>query len=259
MSQRAYRSYQAVVLAGLGIYFLLKIYDGRVLLYINQRFVPLVLLAGVGLIFLAQLVGRERSASALAEGDAARDVSRASHPAEHEQHSGWVLWLVALPLLIGVLAPARPLSASALSSRGINYTTGLGSRVSSDSGEVLQVVQIPGGQRSVLDWLILFEETSDPFLLDGEDVDVTGFVYHAPGLSKDSFLVSRFTIACCVADAVALGMVVDWPEAAELPDNQWVRVRGTVYALEMDGKILPAVRAGQVEKVPAPEQPYLFP
>jgi hypothetical protein len=44
----------------LGIFLLSKVMDGRVLFYISQRFVLLVLLGAVGLIGLAQLVLRER-------------------------------------------------------------------------------------------------------------------------------------------------------------------------------------------------------
>jgi uncharacterized repeat protein (TIGR03943 family) len=74
---------------------------------------------------------------------------------------------------------------------------------------------LPPAQRTVLDWIRLYG-ADRPARAHGQPADVTGFVYHDPRLQPGQFMVGRFTIACCVADAMALGMVVDWPESAEL-------------------------------------------
>lgn len=250
MNLRSYRTFQALILAGLGIFLLSKVMDGRVLFYISQRFVILVLLASLALIILAQLVLRERP-PLRADESLSQDVEEHDH--DHDRQ-GWVLWLVALPLLVGVLVPERPLGASALESRGMNTTSGLAAR-----GSMALSIELPPAQRTVLDWIRIFGEHEDPQVFTGQAVDVTGFVYHDARLEQDQFMVGRFTIACCVADAMALGMVVDWKEAAKLPDNGWVRVQGVLRAAEVDGKLLPAIEAQQVEGIPQPEHPYLFP
>lgn len=241
MNLRAYRTFQAMILAALGIYLLSKVYDGRILLYINQRFVILVLLAAFGLLALAQVVLHERPdvGSQAAEQPAGRP--------------GWALWLVVLPLLAGLLVPARPLGVSALANRGINTGAGLTARAGSGA---LNAIAIPSTQRSVLDWIRI---SNDGNLAPGEMADVVGFVYHDGRLPENQFLVGRFSIACCVADAVALGMVVSWPDAAGLPDNRWVRVAGPLQVYSLEGRNLPMIAAQRVEIIPEPEQPYLFP
>lgn len=113
--------------------------------------------------------------------------------------------------------------------------------------------------RTVLDWLRAFDVAADPTQLDGAPADVIGFVYHDPRLEAGQFLVARFTVSCCVADAFVLGVAVDWPRADELESNGWVRVRGPIYASTVDGQMLPRIAAEQVESVPMPEQPYLYP
>jgi putative membrane protein len=251
LNLRSYRTFQALILAALGFYMLAKVNDGRILLYINQRFVFLVLLAALGLIALAQVALRERPAPGspgVEEG-----LSGHSHGGQSAGRAGWMLWLLALPVLIGLLIPERPLGASALEKRGINTASGLTVRPASSA---LSAAQIPPAQRSVLDWIRLSNQES---LVTGEMADVVGFVYHDARLGEDQFLVGRFSIACCVADAVAVGMIVAWPEAANLPDNRWVRVRGPVQAVEWNGSDLPMIAAQQVEVIPEPEQPYLFP
>jgi putative membrane protein len=255
MNLRTYRTLQALILGGLGIFLFSKVVDGRILFYINQRFVILVFLAAIMLILLAQLVLRERPS--VQEEEVAHphhDHAQDGHEHGGNQRQGWALFLLALPVLIGVLVPNRSLSASAVAMRGINTSSNL-----SVSGGSAQTLEIPSNERSILDWLRLFNETSDGESLSGQEADVTGFVYHDARLGADQFMVGRFTIACCVADAAALGMVVDWPEAAELPDSRWVRVRGLVGLTELEGSRLPMIEAQSVEFIPEPEQPYIFP
>lgn len=240
MSQRVYRTFQALVLASLGLYLFSNVVNGRVWLYINQRFVILVLLAAFGLLALAQVMLRERPAA---------DSPAADQPA---RATAWGLWLLALPVLAGLLVPARPLGASALANRGINTGAGLAAQ----AGSIQDILAVPSIQRSALDWARIFQDGSPPV---GEMADVVGFVFHDGRLPQDYFVVGRFSITCCVADAVGLGMVVEWPDAASLPDNRWVRVRGPVYTYRLDGRSLPLIEALQVETVPEPVQPYLFP
>jgi putative membrane protein len=256
LSLRTYRTFQALILAALGLFLLFKISDGRILLYINQRFVILVLLGGLGLVILSQVVLRERPPI-----DPEPDGSPAAQPEDHDEHDhkhdehdheprrAWGLWLLALPLLIGLLIPQKALDASAIYNRGVNIGSGLAVPGSLAS-------QIPEEQRSVLDWIQL--SSADTPIVGGR-ADVSGFVYHDPRLEESIFLVGRFTIACCVADAAAYAMAVRWPDAQALPDNRWVRVRGTVSQIEVDGRLVPLIEAAQVEVIPEPVQPYLFP
>lgn len=248
MTKRSYRTFQALILAGLGIYLLSKVIDGRILLYINQRFVILILLASFVFLFLAQLAMRERISEDGVEGSH-------DHSLDGETNlSGWVLWLLALPIIIGLFSPERPLSSNALQIRGINVSSSL-----SVQQGATDALGIPSSQRSVLDWIRVVNQNPDGEGIIGEKADVTGFVYHDTRLGKNQFMVSRFSIACCVADAIAMGMVVNWPDASNLVDNQWVRVIGTSDLLALEGKPLPVINADQVELIPEPEQPYLFP
>ena len=76
----------------------------------------------------------------------------------------------------------------------------------------------------MLDWIRLFNSQVDLTPHLGEDANVIGFVYEESRLPAGHFLVARFTVSCCVADAFAIGMAVDWPD--KLAVNSWVNVRG---------------------------------
>jgi putative membrane protein len=246
MESRRARTFQALILALLGFFLLEKIWSGRILLYINQRFVLLILAAAVALIIMAQMVltSRTDTGEAHDHGDGQDGkVSRAN-----------LAWL-ALPLILGFLVPARSLGTSGLANRGIQ--TGSLFSVQSSSGAV--ALDRPANQRTVLDWIRAFHAQSSPTGRNGEPVDVIGFVYHDPRLKSDQFLVGRYTVACCIADATAIGMTVHWTDAQSLQNNQWVRVQGTMTAGELDGAPVPAIIADQVTAIPEPDQPYLFP
>ncbi len=120
-------------------------------------------------------------------------------------------------------------------------------------------MQSPSDQRTVLDWIRDFNFASDPSVYKGQQADVIGFVYHDDRLPDDEFLVGRFAVTCCVADAFAVGVIVQTPEAATWGGNTWVHVSGKMQVGSLDGSPYPLIAADSVKEVPVPPQPYLFP
>ncbi|MCW5876905.1 MAG: TIGR03943 family protein [Anaerolineales bacterium] len=238
MTEPRYALLKTVMLLGLGTYMLYKTLSGTLYFYINERFTWLVLLGGFVflLLGLAALRGYLRSTMA------------------HSHAANWSVFIVAIPLLLGFLVPDRPLDSSALDTRGLTTNTGLGGGAWSNVE-----LAMPSDQRSVLDWVRSFNFASDPAIYAGEPADVIGFVYHDERLGVDEFLVGRFAVTCCVADAFAVGVIVQTPEAAEWPSNAWVHVSGEIAVGRLDGKPYPVIVAGSIKEVPVPPQPYLFP
>ena len=255
MELRTYRAFQALVLAGLGIYLINRIYTGRLFWYINARFLPLTLLGALGVLLLAQaLLASRRPRS----GQAEADDHEHDHDHAHERRpagAARMLALLALPVALGTLVPAAPLSAAAIDNRGLSSAAPLS--VGAQAGPV-QFALAPE-ERTVLDWLRAFQQAADPAVHAGQPADVTGFVYHDPRLPAGQFLIARFTLTCCVADASAIALLVEWPGAGDLPANTWVRARGPIAVEGFDGRPFPMVRAETVELVDPPDNPYLYP
>lgn len=255
---RAYRTFQALIFGGLGVFLLAKIGDGHILLYINQRFVFLILAAALGFLLLGQVMLSARPRLDRSENATQLEPSDHGNEADHhhaETRTGWGLWLLALPLLVGLLIPQRPLGSSAAALRGFSAGIGLASSAASGS----QALAIPSDQRNVLDWIRTFEAVGNPEDLAGQAADLEGFVYHDPRLAADHFIAARFSVTCCLADAAAIGVEVVWPSTSVLTDSAWVRVKGKMTVQEKGGRKQPLLLADTVEPVQAPEQPYLFP
>jgi putative membrane protein len=253
MNLRSYRGLQALVLAGLGLFLLYLVVEGHILEILNRRLVFLALLVGLALVFLAQQVFRERPA--ILEGQPELDESqeRASSPR-------WSIFLLVLPLLIGLLVPERPLGMAAVRERGVQRHYSPAEMEDPAAQEAAQAAyQRSPAERGVLDWLRIAGADPSGNSYAGQPADVTGFVYHDPGLPAGQFLLCRFVVANSLADARALGMRVAWPGAEDLPDATWVRVRGTITPFVQEYRLLPFITAGQVETIPEPVQPYLYP
>jgi uncharacterized repeat protein (TIGR03943 family) len=159
-----------------------------------------------------------------------------------------------IPLLIGILIPAKPLDSSAVSAKGLTTSSPL---ISSDSSS--ELFETESEQRNILDWvkLFYFEKDLNPYI--GQQASVVGFVYFDDRLPQGQFFVSRFIISCCAADGYAVGMIVEWSEAASLKQDVWVQVTGPIEAVSFDNGTSPLIRAEAVEVVPQPDQPYLYP
>jgi uncharacterized repeat protein (TIGR03943 family) len=164
------------------------------------------------------------------------------------------LIILSLPLIIGLAAPEQPLSSASLNTRGVSLNAPVS--ISQQNTDSLAVRQ---DARTILDWVKLFNYESDPSAYIGDDVNVIGFVYHDPRLPEGEFMVSRFIITCCVADAFAVGMTVDWPQDTQFKDNTWINVQGTLDIMEIGSQTVPMVHAASIQTVSAPEQPYLYP
>lgn len=246
MPSRMIRSFQGLLLLGLSIFFASKAANGQLTWYINARFIPLTIFGIIMLAILAQTVFTEikRSRQRALAGE--HDHDHAPAPSS--------LWFMLVPLLVGVLIPARPLDSSAFATKGFNTNAPL---VSADSSALL--FETDSEERNVLDWIKLFNYEEDVTQFIGQKASVIGFVYSNEDLSENQFFVSRFVVSCCAADGFAIAMAAEWDDAAALQQDSWVLVKGTIEAITIDDRRVPMIVAESVQEVPVPSQPYLYP
>jgi len=256
MSQRLYRSFQALLMLGLFLFLIGKVMNNQLLWYINQRFIALT---QIGIVFLAILAQRLFMEARLTRNHHQDEEHAHSHDhvpfgSAQNKPSPVNLWIMLIPLLIGIIIPAKPLDSSAVSAKGLTTSSPL---ISSDSSSKL--FETESEQRNILDWvkLFYFEKDLNPYI--GQQASVVGFVYFEDRLPEGQFFVSRFILSCCAADGYAVGMIVEWPDASSLKQDTWVQVMGPVDAVSFDKGISPLIRAEAVDLVPQPDQPYLYP
>ncbi|MZQ86702.1 TIGR03943 family protein [Paenibacillus sp. 5J-6] len=93
----------------------------------------------------------------------------------------------------------------------------------------------------------------------GKKIELTGFVYREDNMTSNQFVVGRFAVSCCSADATPYGVMIDFPTAATYPKDMWVKVTGTVQNGSYNGNDIFVIKATQIDKITAPSSPYVYP
>ncbi|MEZ4512527.1 MAG: TIGR03943 family protein [Chloroflexota bacterium] len=242
---------KTAVLLLLGLFLYTRVTSGVVSYYINERFFTLTLVAGMGFVVLGLSYFRQWLGSQEENHD-----HEHNHNHDHDHGLTWLgVLIVMLPLLLGWLVPPRPLGATAVFNREINFGTDPIKPLAAPGGN--EAMGIIAGERNILDWLGEFQRSGDPAALAGQTANVIGFVYRDDRFAADEFMVARFTVSCCVADAAPVGLIVRWPAGAELPTDQWVAVQGRFEVGVFNGRSMPILVAETITKTEQPPQPYL--
>jgi uncharacterized repeat protein (TIGR03943 family) len=238
-------SLKALALVAMGLFLYSRFFGGTLLFYINERFVWLTILASLGFI-LVGVSYRYRTGHR-------HDHEHGDH--DHAKISWGGLALVVLPIALGLVVPPKPLGAAAM----VNRDVSIKSLTSASAPTTSNVLAKPKAEKNILDWLIEFRSTADLSTFDGQQAKVIGFVYRDERFGEDQFMVSRFVLSCCAADAAPLGLLVQSVESGSFADDQWVEVTGFFEAGQFAGEEMPILLAETIKPTEIPEQPYLYP
>lgn len=86
----------------------------------------------------------------------------------------------------------------------------------------------------------------------GKEIEMEGFIVHNPNIGNDKYLIIRYIMVCCAADAQVLGFIAKG--SAPFPDGSWVKITGK-FAVENNQPYLQILNA-KLGKVP--DNPYLL-
>ncbi len=93
----------------------------------------------------------------------------------------------------------------------------------------------------------------------GRTVEISGFVYREPNMNQNQFVVGRFAMDCCSADALPYGVLIEDTNAAQYEDDAWIKVRGQIDTTIYDGNKIMVFRPESIQTIEAPESPYIYP
>ncbi|MEX2587826.1 MAG: TIGR03943 family protein [Actinomycetota bacterium] len=160
---------------------------------------------------------------------------------------------------VGALVESLPAGASTVSGEGAVSNSAGGRQPRSDlpRGAVLT-----DGEMSLLKFMeITYYDESEA--LAGVPIKLVGFVVPAPGGQGGEFLLSRFLINCCAADATLMQAGVLDVKGKLPAQDSWVAVTGywdperQKGRRTSDGFSIPELIAQNVEPIEAPQEPYL--
>jgi uncharacterized repeat protein (TIGR03943 family) len=163
----------------------------------------------------------------------------------HEHGGEQVAWLLLAPVLALLLIAPGALGSFALG------RTGSAVSVKPGGGVFAHLDPSTGPhEMSLLEFDQRAFEGTNGASFNGSTVRVIGFV----GPTKaDGFVVARYSIACCAADALAATALVTGWEGPVPARDSWVAVEGR---FEPGDEVNPRLVAASVTAIPTPDDPY---
>lgn len=224
------------VAVGLGLatwagLFWFLFFTGRWALYLSSR-VSWVVPAGAAVLTVVA-VGRLATA-------------RTDSPESLSGRQAWGLGAVVLPAVAVLIFRPMTLDASLASSQSLG-------RGFVSSGADLSSGEITLASVAAAQW----SEDAQQALREraGSNVSFEGFIGLRDGMAADEFMLTRFIISCCAADALSAQVRVVGAPPGQFTEDQWVRVMGAMYPVGDEV----VIDASEIVPIPQPKNPYLNP
>jgi uncharacterized repeat protein (TIGR03943 family) len=156
--------------------------------------------------------------------------------------------------MFGLLYSPRPFTSETAFQRGI--TDVLGQTRSRPERFVLSGAP---EDRTIVDWVRTLNVYPEPDAYTGQAIQVSGFVTHIPTWPENFFMISRFVLTCCAADAYPVGLPVSLPVGTPRPQpDTWLEVSGSATTETLDNKRQLVIGSPALTEIPEPRNPYEY-
>jgi len=283
---------RAVILFGFAIYIVHLVKTGNILYYIAPHTVIYVKLSGLGFYAVAiyQLTLAFGSLWKRKPADPCEHL-----PSTSRWHNFLFYSLFMIPLFLGFLLPDQGMGSSLAAKRGVNISPGLNLAAEASLhlapptpakntvpltaaqiklNELFQTDKYDAGFADIGKNLYqkpLVQVKADGFIetlttlnmfmnhFIGKQVEITGFVYREDDMLSNQFVVARFSVQCCSADATPYGVMVDYAGGGNFANDSWVHVTGTIEQSTYNGNEVMIIQATKAAKTSANKAPYVYP
>lgn len=174
--------------------------------------------------------------------------ARARSPGTLSAREVWIAGLLVLPVVILLAAPPATLGTFSAGKRANFAGAGFATSPSDIGDGAITLVDVAAGQTSPEGERALAARA-------GETVRLVGFVARQDDTPADEFLLTRYVVSCCVADAMIASVRTVNVTPGMFTEDEWVEVTGTIYPVGTQV----IVQASGIREVERPDRPYLTP
>jgi putative membrane protein len=160
----------------------------------------------------------------------------------------WIMGLMVVPVVLVIFAPPATLGSFSTGKRADFSGTGLAASADDIGSDEYTLIDVAAAETSPQGQHALAKRA-------GETVTFIGFVSIRDDTPADEFVLARYVVTCCVADATIAEVRVVNVTPGQFSNEDWVRVQGTIYPLGREV----IVDASDVTAVERPDRPYLTP
>ncbi|MBE1555295.1 TIGR03943 family putative permease subunit [Sporosarcina limicola] len=287
--------FRGIILLGFFLLLFRLLVSGDIFLYIAPKMIPFSYFALVILLVLGVMqLWRSRSDN---EDELYCNCGFDHAQTGSRFQTLFIYSLFVLPVLTGLWFPTTLLDSSIVAKRGIQYGSGLYSHppglpsseddipfdvanaeddpndpttyvkgvdvladlmkeIEEMKVELLGSEKISMDDERYMDIMNFFSEDLDLFI--GKEIELIGFVYKEPDFEDNHFVIARFGMTCCVADATVYGIMSKADEMDSLKEDEWIRATGRLSKIHLYDADLPFLEITTIEKIDQPEDPYVY-
>ena len=136
----------------------------------------------------------------------------------------WIMGLMVVPVVLVLFAPVTTLGAFSADKRAGFSGTGFATSSGDIGSGELTLVDVASAETSPEGERALAKRA-------GETVRFVGFVSIRDDTPADEFLLARYVVSCCVADATIAEVRVVNVTPGQFANEDWVEVTGTIYPI----------------------------
>jgi uncharacterized repeat protein (TIGR03943 family) len=174
--------------------------------------------------------------------------ARAVRPEPLRRREFAVMIAMVVPVLLITILPPATLGSFSAGKRSVVAGAGFSASAGDIATGDLTLVDVAAAQTTPEGERALAKRA-------GETVDFVGFVTRYGDTLADEFLLTRYVVSCCVADATVAQVRVVNVTPGAFEDNEWVEVTGTIYPIGRE--VIVNADADGIVAVERPERPYL--
>jgi uncharacterized repeat protein (TIGR03943 family) len=167
---------------------------------------------------------------------------------------GWGSALLTITAILGLIITPQVFASQTAIQRGITESISL-TRAQPQSFKS----PTNPADRTLIEWVRTLNVYPEPDAYTNQAVKVTGFAVHPSDFPPQYFMITRFVITCCAADAYPVGLPVKLKEnRTSYPVDSWFEVEGKMITEIFNGRRQLTIEASSLKKVPKPENPYYY-
>lgn len=155
--------------------------------------------------------------------------------------------------VLGLIITPQPFASQTAIQRGVGEIATL-TQVKPQSFRV----SVNPESRTIIDWQRTLQVAPEPDDYTGQKVKVKGFVVHPKDLAPNYFLITRFIVTCCAADAypVSFPVKLESGDRANYNPDRWVEVSGNMMTETLNNKRQLVIQPKQIQPIDRPKNPY---
>ena len=105
----------------------------------------------------------------------------------------------------------------------------------------------------------LDEILTSPEKYEGQYIEITGFVYKDESINDNEFIIGRYMMVCCAADIQIAGIRCESNSLESYDNDTWIKVKGKIKKDTSNGAVDAVIVVESLEKDLAPDTAYVYP